>query len=142
MLKIKSEQITEKFTHDFTVTINTEGVPIVGTLRGVFKRLNETEFKELQAEAQKATNGLLNIRRDSEDEEADRVDIGAMDAIQDKVIAATLLGIIGVQVDDKELSPQDGKEWAFKSFPFSFRGPVSDAFFSGYRGSKARNAKK
>ena len=142
MLNITSSQITEKFTHEFAVTINTETLPIVGTVKGLYNRISEAEFKALQAEAQKATNGLLNIRKDADDEDSERVDIGAIDAIQDKVIAETLIGIVGLKVDGKELSPTEGKEWAFSKHPYSFRSPSSDAFFAGYRGSKAKNAKK
>lgn len=142
MLKVKSDEITEKFSQEFSVTISTEGLPIVGTVKGLYKRIGEAEFKVLQADAQKATNGLLNIRKDADDEESERVDIGAIDALQDRVIAETLLGIIGVQVDGKDLSAEDGKAWAMKNHPYSFRAPSSDAFFAGYRGSKAKNAKK
>lgn len=142
MLKIKSEQITEHFTHDFTVTIATETLPIVGVVKGRYKRVPEQEFKALQVEAQKATNGLLNVRRDADDEDAERVDIAAMDAIHDKINQEFLVGIIGIDVDGKELNAVDGKEWAFKNHPYSFKSVASDAFFAGYRGSKAKNAKK
>ena len=143
MLNITTSLITERFTQEFTVTINTETLPIVGTVRGLFTRISEAEFKALQAEAQKATNGLLNIRKDADDEDSERVDIGAIDAIQDRVIEQTLVGIVGLRLNgEKELTPVEGKEWAFSHHPYSFRGPCSDAFFAGYRGSKAKNAKK
>jgi hypothetical protein len=142
MLNINTSLITERFTQEFSVTINTETLPIVGTVRGLFKRIPESEFKALQAEAQKATNGLLNIRKDAEDEDSERVDIGAIDAIQDRVIEQTLIGIVGLKVDGKEFTPEEGKAWAFSAHPYSFRAASSDAFFAGYRGSKAKNAKK
>jgi hypothetical protein len=142
MFKIKSEEITEYFTHEFSVSIATETLPKVGTVKGRYKRVEEKEFKALQDEAQKATNGLLNIRRDADDEDAERVDIAAMDAVYDKINKEILVGIIGIEIDGKELSATEGKEWAFKNHPYSFKSVASDAFFAGYRGSKAKNAKK
>jgi hypothetical protein len=142
MLKIKSDQITERFTHAFTVTIPTETLPIVGDVKGLYRRVSEAEFKALQAEAQKATNVLLNVRRDADDEDAERVDIAAMDAIHDKINQEFLVGIIGIDVDGKVLTAEEGKEWAFTKHPYSFKSVASDAFFAGYRGSKAKNAKK